>query len=179
MTQYYIVIGFFCLSMLAALLYTVFSSNQSFAEMPIIDEGAMLVHNGQGHRFTQASNEFFADWTIADAKKHFDTGLADNPNIEPCKSSQNTEMPIPESYDWRDENPECIQEPQAANNTCSASYVYSTLSAAQDRICSQGNKEPIRLSTQELIDCDKNSDCFRGYVGKVLSWGKRRGFVPE
>ena len=45
------------------------------------------------------------DWTIADAKQLFETGLADNPNIEACKSSLNTEIPVPESYDWREEHP--------------------------------------------------------------------------
>ena len=46
--------------------------------MPVIDESAMLIHNGQNHRFTQASNEYFQDWTISDAKKLFETGLSDS-----------------------------------------------------------------------------------------------------
>ena len=45
--------------------------------MPVIDESAMLVHNGQGHRFTQGQNQFFQEWTISDAKKLFETGLSD------------------------------------------------------------------------------------------------------
>lgn len=53
------------------------------------------------------------------------------------------------------------------------------MSAAQDRICANGNKEPVQLSSQELIDCNTNTDCTRGTVNKVLAWGKRRGFVAE
>ena len=45
--------------------------------MPVIDESAMLIHNGQSHRFTQASNEYFQDWSMADAKKLFEQGLTD------------------------------------------------------------------------------------------------------
>lgn len=38
----------------------------------------------------------------------------------------------------------------------------------------------MRLSTQEIISCDKaNYQCDGGYVNRVLNWGKRKGFVPE
>ena len=70
-------IAFFIATMVAALLYTLLNPQQSFAQMPVIDESAMLVHNGQGHRFTQGQNEFFKEWTISDAKKLFETGLSD------------------------------------------------------------------------------------------------------
>ena len=50
--QYTAVIAFFCVSMVAALVYTIMNPTQSFAEMPVLDESAMLVHNGQSHRFT-------------------------------------------------------------------------------------------------------------------------------
>ena len=39
---------------------------------------------------------------MADAKRLFEQGLSDNPNIDPCKSgTPENEMEIPESYDWR------------------------------------------------------------------------------
>lgn len=59
MNEYYAVIGFFCACMFGALIYTVMNPSTSFAQMPVLDESAMLVHNGQSHRFTQATNEFF------------------------------------------------------------------------------------------------------------------------
>jgi len=38
----------------------------------------------------------------------------------------------------------------------------------------------VRLSAQEMIDCDKNNfGCEGGYVTRALNWGKRRGFIPE
>lgn len=100
-------------------------------------------------------------------------------NLEPCKSAQNLDIIIPESFDWREENPSCVQESPRVSKECSSSYILSTLSAAEDRICKQGKKETVRLASQELIDCDKNSECARGTVNKVLTWGKRRGFLPD
>ena len=59
MNQYYAVIGFFCAVMVFALVYTLLNPQTSFAQMPVIDESSILVHNGQQHRFNQQSNEFF------------------------------------------------------------------------------------------------------------------------
>ena len=43
-----------------------------------------------------------------------------------------------------------------------------------------GSQQIVRLSAQEVLDCDKTSEsCKGGYVNRVLSWGKRRGFIPE
>lgn len=43
-----------------------------------------------------------------------------------------------------------------------------------------GSQKIVRLSPQEVLDCDKTSNgCKGGYVNRVLSWGKRRGFIPE
>ena len=40
--------------------------------------------------------------------------------------------------------------------------------------------EKVKLSAQEILDCDKaNNGCSGGNVNKVLTWGKRRGFLPE
>lgn len=59
MTQYYFVIGFFVFVMAGSGFYTLLNPQQSFSEMPVVDEEAILVHNGQSHGFTQASNKFF------------------------------------------------------------------------------------------------------------------------
>ena len=140
----------------------------------------MLVHNGQSHRFTQGSNDFFQNWTIADAKKLFEQGLSDDPNLQQCKSKNRMDIEIPESWDFREEYPHCkAASTPTITQDCHASYVLSTLSAAEDRICKGGSGERVQLSSQELIDCDKFSECARGTVNKVLNWGKRRGFVAE
>lgn len=53
------------------------------------------------------------------------------------------------------------------------------MGVVQDRICQQSN-HTVQLSAQEIINCDKsNYGCEGGYVTRALSWGKRKGFVPE
>jgi len=47
--------------MAAALIYALMNPARNFAEMQVIDDSAMLVHKSQNHRFTQGSNEYFAE----------------------------------------------------------------------------------------------------------------------
>lgn len=66
-----------------------------------------------------------------------------------------------------------------AETNCSASYVMSSLGVVEDRVCMVTNKT-IKLSSQELINCDVNgSGCEGGYVNKVLTWGRKKGYVTE
>jgi len=59
MTQYYFVIGFFIVSMIGACVYVIFDSQADLRNQQIVDENAILVHNGGAHGFTQASNQLF------------------------------------------------------------------------------------------------------------------------
>jgi hypothetical protein len=66
-----------------------------------------------------------------------------------------------------------------ANTNCSVSYAMAALSAVEDRIC-MGSNNTVKLSTQEIIDCDVNQfGCDGGYVNKLLTWGKKKGFITE
>lgn len=47
MQQYYIVIGVFAAVCILSVGYVLLNPKKSFASMPVIDESAMLVHNGQ------------------------------------------------------------------------------------------------------------------------------------
>ena len=46
MMQYYIVIGAFVAVCVAAVLYVLLNPKKSFAQMQVIDESQILVHNG-------------------------------------------------------------------------------------------------------------------------------------
>jgi hypothetical protein len=46
MTQYYMVIGGFVGICVVATLYVLLNPKKSFAQMPVIDDSAILVHNG-------------------------------------------------------------------------------------------------------------------------------------
>lgn len=110
----------------------------------------------------------------------FGNSLADSANVPPCKSKDLSaeDMLLPESFDWRQQFPACVQEVKSQGN-CSASYAVATLSMVSDRICMQSNRT-VDLASQEIISCDKgNYGCEGGYVTRALNWGKRKGFIPE
>jgi len=55
----------------------------------------------------------------------------------------------------------------------------ATLSIAEDKIC-MANNATVRLSTQEIIDCDVNNlGCDGGFINKVMKWGRTKGFILE
>lgn len=150
--------------MAGALVYTVLNPQKSFASMPVIDETSILVHNGQSHRFQQAANDFFGvsviqlnllqNWTISEAKSLFEQGLSDTNNLEQCRTSTNTELEIPETYDWRVQFPECVRESAPKiEKECASTYVATSLSAVEDRIC-MGSKQIVKLSVDEVLECD-------------------------
>lgn len=118
------------------------------------------------------------NWTLSNAKTLFQNSLSDTQNIGPCKSKDDEETIIPERYDWREQFPDCVQ-PVANQGNCSSSYITASLGVAQDRIC-QSSKKQVKLSAQEIVNCDKsNYQCDGGYVTRVFNWGKRKGFIPE
>ncbi len=56
--------------------------------------------------------------------------------------------------------------------------MHASISAVQDRIC-MGSQKHVKLSSDEVLDCDSSSlGCKGGTVNRVLAWGKRKGFVP-
>lgn len=55
----------------------------------------------------------------------------------------------------------------------------ASLSAVADRIC-MGSNVTVRLSAQEIIDCDSaNHGCDGGYVNKVFNFGMKKGFITD
>ena len=47
--QYYMVFAFFTLVCVASIFFTIFNPKVKFTELPVLDEQAMMVHNGMGH----------------------------------------------------------------------------------------------------------------------------------
>ena len=185
MTQYYYVIGFFVAVCVFAVIFTFVNPKQKFSEMMVIDDSQILVHNGQGHQFKHGRNELFEMKTLADARTMFQSAISDTNQINPCATSmgldgvEEEDIDVPESYDWREAYPDCVQPVQSVGTNCSASYAFATLSAVEDRIC-MSNNQTVKLSTQEVVDCDPNSfGCDGGYVNKVLNWGRKKGFILD
>lgn len=110
----------------------------------------------------------------------FEQGLSDTQNLEQCRSGTNTDLELPESYDWRQAYPLCVRESAPLiDKSCASSYVHASLSAVEDRIC-MGSSKIVRLSADEVLDCDQSSTgCKGGTINRALAWGKRKGFIPE
>ena len=83
---------------------------------------------------------------MADVKAMFMSALSDSNNVPQCKTSKKTdpnadweemEIELPESYDWREAYPDCVQPVMniGSDKNCSASFVMSALGAVEDRIC--------------------------------------------
>lgn len=151
MTQYYAVVVGFCVVCVLAIIFTLWNPKTKFSEMKVIDESQILIHNGQGHQFTHGPNSMFEQKTLADAKQMFMSALSDTNNIGACKTSTGIEgvppeeedqIDVPDSYDWREEYPNCVQPVMdvGANFNCSASYAMTTLSVVEDRICMATNQ---------------------------------------
>ena len=121
MTQYYYVIGFFCLICLLSVVITLWNPKQNFSDKDVIDQQDILIHNGQGHQFKHGENKVFEKKTLKDAKNMFMSALSDTNNISHCKTAKKVdekaqgddfvelEIEIPESYDWREVYPQCVQ----------------------------------------------------------------------
>lgn len=193
MTQYYYVIAFFIVVCIISILVTVINPKQKFSDKEVIDEQDILIHNGQGHQFKHGENKIFKKKTLKDAKNMFMSALSDTNNIQHCKTAKKVDekaqgedfvemdIEIPESYDWREAYPQCVQPVMdiGSQYNCSASYAMSALGSVEDRVCMATNKT-IKLSSQEIINCDPNQfGCEGGYVNKVLQWGRKKGFITE
>jgi len=71
----------------------------------------------------------------------------------------------------------CESAPEI-DKKCASPYVTTTLSAVEDRIC-MGSKKIVKLSVDEVLECDTSSNgCKGGTANRVLAWGKRKGFIP-
>ena len=135
--QHYIVIAIFCAVCLLSVLFVIFNPKQKFSEIRVLDEGNIMVHNGQGHQFKHGANSFFEGKTMLDARQLFSSALSDTNQINPCRSSlgvegmQEMDIDVPDEYDWRQKYPQCVQPVQniGSQTNCSASYAFSTLSA--------------------------------------------------
>ena len=60
-----------------AVLYAVFVPQPKISNSPVIDDGAILVHNGMGHQFKHGRNALFADKTNGQVKSYFMSSLSD------------------------------------------------------------------------------------------------------
>jgi C1A family cysteine protease len=139
------------------------------------------LNNSQNQFFTVCSNKQFEGYSVNDARKLFNLGIADSPNLPSCEKHEIT-TELPESYDFRadEKRSVCVDTARMTGN-CTAGHVLSILSTIEDRICiANKGAERFRLSAQDAVSCDgTNYQCDGGYVTHTLNYGRERGFVRE
>lgn len=179
--QYYLVIGGFVVCMLVVVIYMYLNPKESLLTKQVVDENEILVQNLQSQFFQHGANEQFRGYTMDEARKFFNIGIADSPNLPSCQPNDDVE--VPDSYDFRtdSERKACVDSAPRMTGNCTAGHALSVVSTVEDRICiANGSTERFRLSAQDAVACDKtNYFCDGGYVTHTLNYGRDRGFVRE
>jgi len=137
--------------------------------------------------FTAAAAPFFNKWTFADVKwGHAGVSLSNmvgmSGAVSMCEHDEGTEGgAVPPAYDARENFPGCFGPVVDAGN-CSSSYATAATEALAARFCiaDNDNYNNLRLSTQQILSCDKKSrGCNGGGVDNVWAYIQRRGLYPE
>lgn len=134
--QYQLVIYGFVAICAASVLYVLLDPQTSFSKRDVIDQSSILVHNGNSDvYFKQGANKQFEGWQMERVNTILNSFIVDNPQLPACRTSQEEPQdPLPMSFDWRKENPDCVQEPMLQGN-CSSAYALVGASVMQDRVC--------------------------------------------
>lgn len=70
--------------------------------------------------------------------------------------------PLPRQFSWRDEYPECIHDGREQGSECGGCWAFGIANHLSDRFCIWGRD--VVLSVQDLLECDKRSQCCDGGV---------------
>ena len=100
--QYYVVIAVFVVVMVAVVVWVYLNPKESLLDKQVIDSDEFLVQNSHNQFFTVGPNDQFEDFTMREAQKMFNIGIADSPNLPSCEKIENVE--VPEEYDFRKDN---------------------------------------------------------------------------
>lgn len=150
-------------------------------ETPVNDPRFVETLNTGGLGFTAAPSDYFLDWTLEDAQTSTQVSLSPSAKgLSPCASYSNQGVLLPESFDFREESPICV-EPVYLQGNCSSSYAISAASVMAERFCLESKGQIVTsLSFQELVSCDSNNaGCKGGYVDTVWNYIRDAGVVDS
>lgn len=117
----------------------------------------------------------FRDWTNEEIRK-----LLKERTLKQIIRYKKVDIEINEGYDFRKAHPDCVY-PVYNQNRCGASWVFAGITAMQQRFCfqSKGKVNP-RLSPQDPLSCDENSQgCRGGMINFFWNYIKEKGCVDE
>ena len=108
----------------------------------------------------------FKDWTLKQAKNHLG---AKNLNTNSNYVEEDDLSELPESFDWREQTPNCVNEIRN-QGYCGSCWAFALTNVLTDRLCIQTQgKERIEFSPQDLVSCDRyNYGCQGGDM--FISW---------
>ncbi|XP_069621885.1 procathepsin L-like [Ranitomeya imitator] len=82
---------------------------------------------------------------------------------------------IPESVDWRDSN--CVGPVTNQGSYCGSCWAFATVGVVESQYCIR-TKEMIKMSEQQLVDCDETNDgCCGGLPTDALEHISQRGLM--
>mmetsp|Transcript_37671 Transcript_37671/g.82389 ORF Transcript_37671/g.82389 Transcript_37671/m.82389 type:complete len:448 (-) Transcript_37671:115-1458(-) len=155
-----------------------------------------IVHGAQSAsdgNFTTAASPVFNGWTLMDIKSW--GGVGTNPSMVGMPgAAKYCELPeddvesgaIPSNFDSREAFPGCINEEvynsNLNGNNCTSSYALAAASSMAYRWCvaDEANNANLRLSPQQIVNCDKGSrGCSGGGIDAVFAYIEKRGLYPE
>eukprot|EP00826_Nyctotherus_ovalis_P000636 TRINITY_DN10000_c0_g1_i11.p1 TRINITY_DN10000_c0_g1~~TRINITY_DN10000_c0_g1_i11.p1 ORF type:complete len:292 (+),score=82.51 TRINITY_DN10000_c0_g1_i11:76-951(+) len=70
--------------------------------------------------------------------------------------------PLPRQFSWMDDFPECIHDGREQGSECGGCWAFGIANHLSDRFCIWG--KDVVLSVQDLLECDRRSQCCSGGV---------------
>jgi len=176
---YYILIALGVAVFLGAWNYEPRKTAAQIAEIPVIDDSLISIHNEENSNYQLGTNKIFDGVNVLDARKLFNNYFNQKTVIPKCSASKNTDS-LPASYNWKTEYPNCDKSP-INQGLCSSGWAIAVTSAFSDRFCQLSGDTAFRASVQQLLTCEKrtSSACERGYIVGALDYGRTKGFVNK
>lgn len=148
---------------------------------PVSDE---MAHHINNLNTTWKAQNNFRGYTRADLKRLMGTRL-NNPNPLPLKKRTGllNAVPIPDSFDAREQWPECasIIGHIRDQGSCGSCWANGAAEVISDRTCiSSGGKIKLLLSVEDILSCcgfSCGDGCDGGYPDAALSYWVKSGVV--
>jgi len=178
MFGYYVVFGLLGALILFIIVMLFLNQQAPLNKSPIVDEKRIEEHN-QNSPWQQGASKIFEGATLADAKKIVNTSFASHSNLNKCTLDDS--VTPPESFDVRDQWPNCVLPVANQQLTCGSSYAIAIAQTISERVCINSKTQKlVQLSAQELLSCDSvNQGCRGGYLNTALDYIKSKGLVDE
>eukprot|EP01017_Pseudomicrothorax_dubius_P033183 TRINITY_DN4418_c0_g2_i1.p1 TRINITY_DN4418_c0_g2~~TRINITY_DN4418_c0_g2_i1.p1 ORF type:complete len:338 (-),score=58.81 TRINITY_DN4418_c0_g2_i1:77-1090(-) len=133
----------------------------------------------EGSKFANYTIRKLRD-TLASIEQPEDRGVDYIMDEASKMNSDLLQMAIPTDFDGRTVWPDCVQ-PIRSQGRCGSGYAFGATGSVEDRFCFQSEgKIKIRLSPQDLIDCDwDDSGCKAGWPSNAWYWIRDFGVPTE